>query len=273
MKRIVHLSDLHFGTEVDDVPEILLEEIRKLAPDLVVVSGDLTQRSTAAEWRDARDFLSRIRFPQLVVPGNHDIPWLGPVRRFAFPLGSYKRYITTDLFPVHRDDEMIVLGISTPRPYHSVRGSISKTQRAYLRERLCGESDELLKVIVTHHPFVPPPFPLRWTLVRRGLVTLEDIRDCGADLLLAGHLHRGYIRDVKSFYPSLDRSVIIVQAGTATSRRQRGESNSFNLITVEGKSFTVTAKLLRGEEFISFKSISYLENERQWRKGDTVLHP
>ena len=177
MRKIAQISDIHFGADIENVPDLLIEDIADESPDLVVVSGDLTLFARNREFRAARDFLNRIPFPRLVVPGNHDIPWVGVMRRMVSPLGRYKKYITDELFPVYRDDEMLVLGIVTPRQFRSVRGEISRFQREYLRNRLCEAGEGIFKVVVTHHPFIPPPFHLKWNLISRG--TSHARADCG----------------------------------------------------------------------------------------------
>ncbi len=272
MRKIAHISDLHFGAESEDVPEQLIADLSLEQPDLVVVSGDLTQYGRSVEFKAARDFLTHIPFPQLVVPGNHDIPWVHLFKRAITPMSRFRKYITPDLFPVFEDDAVIVLGISTPRKFRPTLGEISRSQREYLRDRLC-TVDRKFKIVVTHHPFIPPPFGFRWHLVKRGLLTLEEMRGCEADLILAGHLHRGYARDVKTHYPAMERSIIIAQAGTATSHRVRGEDNSFNIITVrDERSFTITAKVLKDGVFADFRSTNYRKTSADWEEEDVVNH-
>src|ERR1700722_10258980 len=115
MRTIAHISDLHFGSEDPRLAEGLLADLAEVRPALVAVSGDLTQRARRGQFAAARAVLSRIPFPQLVVPGNHDIPFYDLGRRFLRPLNRFRRYITHDLNPTFADEEMLVVGINTAR--------------------------------------------------------------------------------------------------------------------------------------------------------------
>src|SRR4029077_8283305 len=111
MRTIVHLSDVHFGRVNATIVDPLEAAIRAIAPDLVTVSGDFTQRARRSQFRAARAFLDRLPTPQLVVPGNHDVPLFNLPARFLDPFGGYRRYISPDLEPAYQDDELIVVGL------------------------------------------------------------------------------------------------------------------------------------------------------------------
>src|SRR5690242_14627277 len=93
MRTIAQISDLHFGREIGAVIESLLVSLAQHGPDLVVVSGDLTQRARMSEFTQARRFLDRIAEPKLVVPGNHDLPLYNIAARLVRPLRNYNRFI------------------------------------------------------------------------------------------------------------------------------------------------------------------------------------
>lgn len=156
MRTLVHLSDLHFGCVDDRIIAPLVEEVAHIRPDPVVVSGDLTQRARAGQSKAARLFLDKLPTPQIVVPGNHDVPLHNLFSRFMRPLDKYRRYITNDLQPVYRDDEMSVLGLNTARSLTIKGERLNKNQLAWAREHLCSCDGRLIKVIVTHHPFDLP---------------------------------------------------------------------------------------------------------------------
>src|ERR1700680_3060115 len=115
MRTIVHLSDLHFGRVDPRLVPPLVHAIQAIAPDLIAVSGDLTQRARRSEFVQARDFLQALPFPKIIVPGNHDVPLYNIVARFLSPLAGYRRYIAHDLKPVFADEEMIVVGLNSAR--------------------------------------------------------------------------------------------------------------------------------------------------------------
>src|ERR1700681_3879842 len=186
MRTIVHLSDLHFGRTDDALLTPLASVIAMLAPDLVAVSGDLTQRARTRQFKAARAFLDRLPMPQLIVPGNHDVPLFDVVRRFTRPLARYRRYITDDLAPWFIDEEMAVAGINTARSLTFKRGRINETQIERVQKRLCELADGIAKVIVTHHPFALPAGYNSGDLVGRAALAREMLAARKCDLLLAG---------------------------------------------------------------------------------------
>src|SRR5918996_3204034 len=137
MRTIVHLSDLHFGRVNSALIDPLIRVVREIEPDLVAISGDLTQRARSYQFQQARSFLDALPKPQIVVPGNHDIPLHNLFTRFFEPLTKYRRYITDDLEPVYADEEMVIVGVNTARSSVFKGGRINRTQVNRLRERFC----------------------------------------------------------------------------------------------------------------------------------------
>lgn len=234
MRKIVHISDIHFGKEDPIVVERLVEKITELEPHLIVVSGDLTQRARKSQFEQAREFLNRLPQNQIVVPGNHDVPLYNAFDRFVHPLDKYKRFVSDDLEPFFHDDEMAVIGVNTARSLTIKGGRISPGQVAKIRIRMSGVSDQLLKVVVTHHPFDVPDGRDEDDIVSRAREAMPLIAESGADVFLAGHLHVSHIGHSARRYKLDDGySALIIQAGTAASVRERGEENSFNLLEYE----------------------------------------
>ncbi|PYS81762.1 MAG: metallophosphatase [Acidobacteria bacterium] len=233
MRKIVHLSDLHFGRIDESVVGSLADAVRNLGPSLVVVSGDLTQRARAREFQEARAFLDSLPKPQVVVPGNHDVPLWDVPARFTRPLEKFRRYISDDTEPFYEDEEMAVAGVNTARSWTRKYGRVNERQVARLRERLCASGAEVFKVVVTHHPFDLPPGHDEREIVGRARMAMEALAACGTDILLAGHLHVGHTGHTAERYRISGHSALFVQAGTATSTRGRGEANSFNVIRLK----------------------------------------
>ena len=266
MRKIIHISDIHFGRVDYAVAEKLIVKINELKPDLIVVSGDLTQRARSAQFIEAKEFLDKLPKPQIVVPGNHDIPMHNVFDRFFNPLEKYKKYITDDLEPFYSDEEIAVIGINTARSLTVKDGRINERQIAAIRERLCQLSDEMLKVIVTHHPFdLPEGFDDK--VVGRAEQAMAKLADCGADLFLAGHIHVSHIGHTATRYKlETGRSALVVQAGTATSTRGRGEANSFNFIEFEYPELIVKKFECETPKtgFVAAKMQKFLQNEKGW---------
>ena len=231
MRRIVHLSDLHFGRVNPVLIDPLIRIIREVEPDLVAVSGDLTQRARSYQFQQARSFLDALPKPQIVVPGNHDIPLHNLFARFVERLTKYKRYITDDLQPVYEDEELVIIGVNTARSSVFKGGRINISQVSRLREKFCSLGSGIVKVVVTHHPFDLPEGHTERDLVGRAKMAMTELAECGADLFLAGHLHISHTGHTKR-YNIPGHSALVVQAGTATSTRERGEANSFNLVRI-----------------------------------------
>jgi 3',5'-cyclic AMP phosphodiesterase CpdA len=232
MRTIVHLSDLHFGRVDSTLLDPLRRAVEALSPHVVVVSGDLTQRAKPEQFREARRFLDTLPRPHIVVPGNHDVPLYNVFQRFFQPLEKYRRYISAELEPSYIDEEIAVVGINTARSLTFKGGRISEEQVERVRGLLCELPQSVTKIVVTHHPFDLPPNWDKDHIVGRAPLAMQMFSRCGADILLAGHVHMSHAGDTAARYRIEGFAALVVQAGTATSTRERGEANSFNVLRV-----------------------------------------
>jgi 3',5'-cyclic AMP phosphodiesterase CpdA len=242
MRRIVHISDLHFGRTDERLIHALADAVKGERPSVVAISGDLTQRARAQEFQDARDFLRRLPAPQIVVPGNHDVPLHNPLMRFGAGLLNYKTYITEDMEPFYADDEVAVLGMNTARALTWKGGRINRSQLGCIEEKFCGVHDDKVKVLVTHHPFDLPDTSAG-DLVGRARMAMHILANCGVDVLLAGHYHVSSTGCTAIRYQIAGHSAVFVQAGTAISTRGRGEANSFNILEIHSGRLTVRRRV------------------------------
>lgn len=244
---IFHISDLHLGPPFD--PErgrLILEEVHRYKPTLTVISGDLVQRADFRDqWLQAKAFIEQIPEPRLIVPGNHDVPAYNPIARFFWPLRNYKKYITPNLTPIFEFGDVVVVGINTARSFARDGGKIGERQLAELEATLSRYPDHYCKIVVMHHHIAPPPGE-----TRRAIPNARQVRRtldrAGVELVLCGHTHASYIGNTLEFDPLLKAGTVIVQAGTATSRRGRRwyrGKNAYFIIQVERERLVITENL------------------------------
>jgi len=239
MTRIAHLSDIHFGANDEKIVAATEAWLQKRQPDLVIISGDFTQRARVAQFRAASAYLNRLRsagLKVLAVPGNHDVPLYDVVRRFAAPLRRYRRHIDNNLCPWFEDDKVAVLGINTARSLTIKDGRINREQIALMHERFGKVPASKTRILVTHHPLFAMPIGKGNELseaVGRHEDAVKAACEAGVHVALAGHFHRTYAEAASKMVEEAG-TALVIQAGTATSTRLRNnEPQSFNWLHVE----------------------------------------
>lgn len=232
MTVVLHISDPHFGTEQADVVEALAQLSHQHGPDLVILSGDITQRAKNSEFAAARSFMDRLKAPaSLVIPGNHDIPLYDVFSRLFMPYARYSRAFGTDLEPEFEAADLMVIGVKTTRRYRHVEGTVSTRQIDQVVARLRQASPEQLRIVVTHQPVHVIKNEDRKNLLTGCDEAIFRWAEAGADLILGGHIHRPFVSALHDTVPGLSRNAWAVQAGTALSDRIRFDAgNSVNLI-------------------------------------------
>jgi 3',5'-cyclic AMP phosphodiesterase CpdA len=265
MRTLVHLSDLHFGRIDSAIINPLIETVQQIAPDVLTVSGDLTQRARSHQFKAARAFLDTLPSPQIIVPGNHDIPAHNLFSRFLQPLDKYKAYVTGDLQPFYMDEEIAISGVNTARSLTFKGGRINKEQLALIYKRFRQLDDRVTKILVSHHPFDLPAGHDEDDLVGRADVAMNVLADIGVDVFISGHLHVSYTGHTAKRYKISGHSALVVQAGTATSTRKRGEANSFNVIRINHPHITIERLIWQPEK--AFFDLSSTEHFRHTANG------
>jgi len=238
MLRILHISDLHFGPPyLPRVGEALLRIAPTLNPDVAVISGDLTQRAKAEQFIAAKEFLARLpNVPQVIVPGNHDVPLYRLGERMMNPHKLYREHIDTELDKVWKVNGAVIVALDSTSPRRAIsNGRIFREQLEFCTKCLEAAPADSAKIIVAHHHFAPAPDYVHDQVMPKAKRAVNKFVDLGVDMILGGHLHRAYIGNSLDIYPGnhRDRGIIIVQCGTSTSRRGRArerEKNSFNMI-------------------------------------------
>jgi 3',5'-cyclic AMP phosphodiesterase CpdA len=269
-RTVLHLSDLHFGKVDPQVLEPLVQTIAGLRPDVIAVSGDLTQRAKAAEFQQARQFLDRLDAPLVVVPGNHDVPLFNPYGRFVQRFHHFHKHITADAVPEFVDGEIAVVGVNTARSLTWKWGRVNRAQMTQVRDRLFGLPVHIVRIVVMHHPFELPEGVSKLELVGRARMGMDKLAECGADVLLSGHLHSAHICDTVRRYNIYGHSALVVQAGTATSTRQRGEQNSFNCLRISPSEIRIESWAWRAQPpgaaggFHQVSSRGFIKQDRLW---------
>jgi 3',5'-cyclic AMP phosphodiesterase CpdA len=268
MARLVHLSDLHFGAHDERLVSAVETRVDELEPNLVVISGDFTQRARTEQFREACQFLERMQHSGhevLGVPGNHDVPLYDVLRRFLSPLARYRRFIDDNLCPFVELPGIAVLGINTARSLTFKDGRVNQDQVAFIRDTFARTPTDSFRILVTHHPLFALPVGDQITpAIGRQELALDAVQDAGVDMLLAGHNHHASSHSASDLVTRAG-GALVVQAGTATSTRIRDQQQSFNTIDVGDASVTITVNAWKNGHFVPLDAERYSWAEGRWR--------
>jgi len=233
MSVLLQISDAHFGTEKPAVVEALLALTGELAPDLVIMSGDITQRARTYQFERAAAFVKRLPVPRVLsIAGNHDIPLFDLVTRFRDPYGPYRRAFGDELEPRHEAPDCLVLTVKTTRRSRHTDGEISEEQRERVAAELRRATLAQVRIVVTHQPLAVPRAAEVHNVAHGSDEAVRAWAEAGADVLLAGHIHLPFVIPLHES-TELPRSLWAVNAGTAVSTRTRRDAkNSVNVLRV-----------------------------------------
>lgn len=256
MTRIVHLSDLHFGRVNADLTDPLIALCNDLSPDLIVVSGDFTQRARVEQYEQAAAFMARLDAPTLSVPGNHDTPLDNLLVRFLAPWARYRHHISLDLEPVWQSPGVRVVGVNTVNRFSWQRGRMSGHTVARLHREFAVATGTQTCIAVLHHPLEHLP-EVEKRLMRGARAAVAALGASGADIVLSGHLHNASVAPLTA-----QPGVLFVQAGTGLSTRLRDEVNTFNVLDIGPGAVDVHRYAATGNPAFA------VENTARFRKTD-----
>lgn len=270
MPTIAHLSDLHFGRENPVVVEALGRHLNENPPDLVVASGDFTQRAREGQFRKAARFFFSLPEPRLAVPGNHDLPLFNVVARAFWPLRRYQKHIHQSLRPVFDDGQICVVGVNTtrrfaPRLKGYWKDGVARREDIEFACHIFANTPAPVRVLVMHHPIRAGDDQSRHDVIPNSQHTLERLAAAGADAILYGHLHTPHALFEIEDALQLPRSMLCIMAGTATSVRVRRDwKQSYNRIWFDGDRCTVEVWAFDGAGFSMRLQSSFLRDESGW---------
>ncbi|MEJ5989265.1 metallophosphoesterase [Ramlibacter sp. PS3R-8] len=232
MTVLLHISDTHFGTEEPPVVAAVQQLVRDEKPDIVILSGDITQRARSAQFAAARRFCDSLGVAHLLtLPGNHDIPLYNVAARLFSPYGKYMNCFGRDLEPEIELVDVLVIGVNTTRPRRHKDGEVSSGQIQRVVDRLRTRRPDQLRIVVTHQPACVMRPEDEKDRLHGGEKAVVAWSGAGADLVLGGHIHLPYVSDICALAHGAPRTMYCVQAGTAVSHRVRhGTPNSLNII-------------------------------------------
>lgn len=240
--RMVHLSDPHFGGMADlGCIAAVLEVVPDLEPRVVVVSGDLSQRSRHGEFQAAHGFVRELErsAPVLVIPGNHDVQWWW---RPLLPFGGdakyakYRRYFGPNPTPALNFPEALVASALTAHGVAwgslttrlrdiAVKGHLPERQVRRVRALFEAATPQQVRVLVVHHNVLRGDLSRRMGLARWKRAQ-RRILDIGADLVLCGHDHQDGV-------DLLGGRVVVSCAGTLSTRTRGHRPPVFHAIAIE----------------------------------------
>jgi 3',5'-cyclic AMP phosphodiesterase CpdA len=238
--RLLHLSDIHFGGENVDALAAATAYARVTPFNLIVISGDLTQFGSEAEFASAAAWLAELPGPYLTLPGNHDTPWFGLVQRVFDPFGRFERSIGPADEGAFQDPSMVVRAFNSARGWQVrlnwSKGKVSRRQIDRAAAGLESAAPGALRIATCHHPLVEVRGEPITARVRGGHAAARRLVSAAADIVMTGHLHTPFVEAL----PYGDQRTYVVGAGTL-SLRLRGVPPGFNVLDIAGDQLTVTA--------------------------------
>jgi len=229
---IVQLSDLHVGSQfLQEKFDTVVDEINELNPDVIVITGDLTNEGLMQEYEKCKSLLTKFNTKKIIaISGNHDY------RNTGYLL--FKRFFPFEAVNELSNDVVLVT-VGTARPDRN-NGEVGYRQNLWL-ERTMKKYKDKVKIVAMHHHLIPIPDTGsdQLTVIDAGDV-LRAVLDSKVDVVLCGHKHRPWAWNFGK--------LTVVNAGAATSERVRGLfENTYNILTISNKKIQVDLKIVGGK--------------------------
>jgi 3',5'-cyclic AMP phosphodiesterase CpdA len=239
--RVLHLSDLHLGSRGDEVGGPGLEElIERTGPELIVVSGDLSNRGRRGQIEQATELLRSLGPEVIAVPGNHDLPYSFP-GRFNHPWREFERqWQTTE--PVYRSERLLALGLNSARSARQQSGKLRSGSLERTVRLLKEAPPEVFRLVFLHHHITCAPWRARKRPLSSRRHVLRRLAEAGVDLIASGHIHQGSVAAQQEFEIGAGRRPLVVATAPGFGRprpRRRGEAHGLQLYGFEQDAITV----------------------------------
>lgn len=242
--RIIHISDLHFGMHKPELIEPFFADIAQLAPDLIMISGDVTQRGRSEQYLLFKAFLQRFTMPYVVVPGNHDIPLYNPFTRLIHPFKNYKDYISPELDARFTNECVKVLGVNSATPYRIKDGLLGEEAITRIKNYFSHDSG-LVNILFFHHNlnyFNGMHHPLN-----NAEEFIEYLTHSHIHLVCTGHLHYATLKLIAK---KQGGHCAIVHAGSLLCQRSKDNKNSFYVFDLDGMACTIEWRVFEAPFFV-----------------------
>lgn len=249
--KIIQISDLHFGMHNPAIIEPFLEDVALLKPDIIIISGDLTQRARSQQFLQLLEFLRRLPVPQLIVPGNHDIPLYNPFARFINPFKRYTKYISPQLEVSFSNHEVNILGVNSVTPYRLKDGSLNHKTLELIKNYFSASTQQL-NILFFHHNlkyFSGMHHPLN-----NAEEFIQYLKECPIHLVCTGHLHYANLQVINK---NQGQRCVLVHAGSTFCHRTANGKNSFYFINTDQLRCSIERRVFINNSFSSQQIDTY----------------
>ncbi|WP_419419949.1 metallophosphoesterase family protein [Legionella sp. D16C41] len=264
--KIIHISDLHFGMHDEHILAAFIQDIMAHKPDIMIISGDLTQRAKISQFKQFKEFFNQLPKPVFIVPGNHDIPLYNTLARLLYPFENYKRYVTPDLTVTFSNQDIRILGVNSVHPYYIKDGRLTHKLLLTIKQYFDNE-DEKLNILFFHHNFdylegLHKP-------LENDQEFLYYLKDSAINIVCTGHLHYAHLGLIEknNHYPCL-----VMHAGSLMCQRSKDGLNSYYILENNKQSCTINWRVFSEQRFMT-KSVHYIDFAKQNALLKSVMQP